>query len=251
MTRSKRRAFTLIELLVVISIIVLLIALLVPALGHVWEAARTSQCLSNLRQIGVGMSNYSLQNRYIMPAADIRTNASQGLTRSGWLNTLIWTQFISGTRFDDPDEAEGGIGVCPSDHDAGRVSIAELGGETWYVRTNYGANGNSAPRGGGWPSMGWPFWVVGGNVPKSVWTSHIYRFDGSADPSRQITYFDGFWVHNAFGNDRIHRRHFEDGTNILAMDGAATTEPHGEISGNLWTTRQSDQRLVWRTFRGW
>lgn len=47
----KNRAFTLIELLVVISIIALLIAILLPALGKARDAARDTQCKSNLRQL--------------------------------------------------------------------------------------------------------------------------------------------------------------------------------------------------------
>src|SRR5690625_6113526 len=50
---SRRAAFTLIELLVVITIISLLIAILLPALQAAREAAKSIQCLSNLRQVGV------------------------------------------------------------------------------------------------------------------------------------------------------------------------------------------------------
>jgi prepilin-type N-terminal cleavage/methylation domain-containing protein/prepilin-type processing-associated H-X9-DG protein len=79
-TRS-RRGFTLIELLVVIAIIAVLIALLLPAVQSAREAARRSQCVNNLKQIGIALHNYH-STHDCFPAAALNVSAANG-TQSG------------------------------------------------------------------------------------------------------------------------------------------------------------------------
>ncbi|MEM9414684.1 MAG: prepilin-type N-terminal cleavage/methylation domain-containing protein [Planctomycetota bacterium] len=67
----KRRAFTLVELLVVISIIALLVAILLPALGAAKTSAKNLQCTSNLHQIGIGALSYAADFKDILPPASI------------------------------------------------------------------------------------------------------------------------------------------------------------------------------------
>lgn len=81
MTRS-RRAFTLVELLVVITIIGILIALLLPAVQAAREAARRSQCINNLKQMGLGLMNYE-QTQGTFPPPGINSN------EASWIVLLL------------------------------------------------------------------------------------------------------------------------------------------------------------------
>jgi prepilin-type N-terminal cleavage/methylation domain-containing protein/prepilin-type processing-associated H-X9-DG protein len=88
---SRRKGFTLVELLVVIGIIAILIAILMPALNKAREQARTTQCLSNLRQMSIAFQMYCNNNkgRGVGYGTAVRGDAPGGLPDNEfWMQQL-------------------------------------------------------------------------------------------------------------------------------------------------------------------
>lgn len=77
-SKPGHRAFTLIEMLVVIAIIALLAALIVPVVSNALQKAKRTACVSNLRQIGLGIVQYRVENKDRLP------------TRSGPSTDSFW-----------------------------------------------------------------------------------------------------------------------------------------------------------------
>ena len=126
----KRRGFTLIELLVVIAIIAVLIALLLPAVQSAREAARRSQCVNNLKQLGLAIQNYHDVNNVIPPSSNaynvtvtprvgpdfsMKARLLPFLEQANIFNALNMSWLTNDPHNDTARVAKIGTFVCPSE----------------------------------------------------------------------------------------------------------------------------------------
>ena len=110
------RGFTLIELLVVISIIAMLVGLLMPALSHARATGQRAACLSNLRQIGIGLTSYlGEEDGYLPYVLPLSTDPYDDGEEDSLLGLL--SEYCSNN----------GVFVCPSDD----TGVAEETGSSY------------------------------------------------------------------------------------------------------------------------
>jgi len=141
----QRRGFTLIELLVVIAIIAILAAILFPVFARAREAARSSTCQSNLKQIGLAVGMYRSDNDETLP---FRVNGRSWVfnyTGPGSQDGIYWGAFY------EPYTKNRAIFICPSTVEPTRKIInagASYGLNGRWMDGNSGGSGTYPSRGG-------------------------------------------------------------------------------------------------------
>ncbi len=145
---QRHEAFTLIELLVVISIIAILAAMLLPAIGLVRDSARQANCGSNQRQICLAMLTYASENEGLWPArmSDGDGQATWGTSSEYWSSgssqqsqeLVCQNGELPFKLFSCPTTP----GVIPTTLSSSLTMYGGVG--TWGVGANWGTRGTSA-----------------------------------------------------------------------------------------------------------
>lgn len=252
-TAAKPRGFTLVELLVVIGIIALLISILLPALTRARDQANAVKCLSNLRQIGLGLQSYAAVNQQFLPPFLVRTS-DFAFTYNSWAQLLVDGKHLPGPKSNAPGTIVGFDTAfrCPEGFDQRSPALTSAfprdrfdpnGRHFWQtfvqgnfsnVQTWYGLNG--APPGN-------PPTATDANPTRFPFTDIVVlssSLDGITRPaifpkgnklsrirrsSETVLVYDGMYLHGYMHN-RINARHSKNrNVNVLFGDLHAESVP--------------------------
>jgi prepilin-type processing-associated H-X9-DG protein len=158
--KRRRLAFTLNELLVVIGLIALLAAIIIPMISGGIDRARSTQSISNLRQIGAAVNLYVVANEGSFPYL----NASSD--RSGF-NQIFWPLVLENEVLDHPRRTAHAIRKHPIFRDP------LLSDRATHVISDYGGNS-------------WIFLNAWGNQPSGEYNSQPFKRINVRDPARTV-----------------------------------------------------------------
>jgi prepilin-type N-terminal cleavage/methylation domain-containing protein/prepilin-type processing-associated H-X9-DG protein len=151
-----RTAFTLIELLVVIAIIAILIALLVPAVQKVRESASRTQCINNMKQLGLALHNHHDTKKHFPAGREpwpkpfsAQAHLLPFVEQQNLQNLVDFTQPTSTGVNVTAAQTPVPLLVCPSDAANGRVPGSLYAGNNYVGNVGTGVNNGDYVTGDG------------------------------------------------------------------------------------------------------
>ncbi|RYX82692.1 DUF1559 domain-containing protein [bacterium] len=254
-------AFTLIELLVVIAIIAILAAILFPVFARARENARRSSCMSNMKQMGLGMMQYSQDyDERVVPyrnstpnpfAADVRVEGT-GKTNT-FYNQLLDPYIKSAQIWVCPSNPTGWVNVDPTGTGT-ESGFRSYGGQNSYAVNNYAMKSNVGPSIASFPEVATTIAVIDGSYYNTLPNGACKLVGDSFDPTTST--YPKYWQN--LGNSYAFRyptpptpeesitlikaRHMET-LNTLYLD--------GHVKSLNWTKVVNDAPAVGKTDSQW
>ncbi len=252
-----RRSFTLIELLVVIAIIAILASMLLPALSRARSSAQRVACLNNIKQVGMSIIQYGLENQEIILPAQLSSGTLQTNRGLRGVDGLPWVWFAAPylgitETLNIPDDSPN-LSPLSQRHWRGILKCPALKSAVMYTgRVHYGM----------------PYYNVGGHMygTSSAYASAmVMTFDNLRNPSAKAlladtilsqisapAWADGYGSMNASddgiyyfynGGNYLDRRRHYGVANFAFLDGHAASVGEDAIRSSAISNKLQDSFL--------